>query len=274
MAFVSMPAVAPREGMPLHAPALQHSPPGAIKGTWSAAGSATALIAAGGAAIAAANNRKHGRKTPLSAMPPTVDVVPDALKGTGGPRPDDFFDPAGLARGKTEEQLLQLRAQELKHGRCAMLACLGWFHTASGTHYIGDAAARTVVSDDPLINAQQLPLAGWCQIIFTIMLFEWMFTYVVKPPKSRPWDLLGWTPVIGDENAPSWKESQLKELNNGRLAMIGFVGLVAQDLYTGDYFGGISKPYFGNAIGKEGFWDMRDFKLFGLIQVRYWDLSQ
>merc|ERR1711956_113185 len=65
------------------------------------------------------------------------------------------------------------------------------------------------------------------------MCFEWMFTYVVKPPKNRPWDLLGWTPVIADENYPDWKETHLRELNNGRLAMIGFVGLVAQDLYTG-----------------------------------------
>merc|ERR1711966_76900 len=50
------------------------------------------------------------------------------LDGTGGPRPDDFWDPVGLAKGKSDEQLLRWRAVELKNGRVAMLAVLGWFH--------------------------------------------------------------------------------------------------------------------------------------------------
>merc|ERR1719166_953974 len=124
-----------------------------------------------------ANNRKHGRKTSLSAMPPTVDEVPDWMKGTGGPRPDDFFDPAGLARGKTEEQLLELRAQEIKHGGTAMLACLGWFHTSAGVHYIGDAAARSPGSDNSLISATQVPFAAWLQI-FRMLMFGGLYDCV------------------------------------------------------------------------------------------------
>ena len=30
------------------------------------------------------------------------------------------------------QEILQLRAMELKHGRVAMLAVLGWFHVAAG----------------------------------------------------------------------------------------------------------------------------------------------
>lgn len=33
---------------------------------------------------------------------------------------------------------MELRAQELKHGRVAMLAVIGWFHVAGGFHIIGD----------------------------------------------------------------------------------------------------------------------------------------
>lgn len=270
--FLSLPAAAPRETPSLHAPAAQCAPHDVTKGTWSATGSATALIVAG-ASVVLASKKKHGRKTSLSAMPPTTEV-PEWMKGTGGPRPDDFFDPAGLARGKTEEQLLELRAQEIKHGRTAMLACLGWFHTSAGVHYIGDLAARTKVDDNPLIGAQQVPFAAWLQIFFTLMLFEWMFTYVVKPPKTRPWDLLGWTPIIGDENYPDWKETQLRELNNSRLAMVGFVGLVVADLYTGnDPASGLSKYAFGNEIGQEGLLGMQPFKFLGVINVGYWDLD-
>lgn len=40
------------------------------------------------------------------------------------------------------EEILELRAQELKHGRVAMLACIGWFHVAGGFHIIGDYVAE------------------------------------------------------------------------------------------------------------------------------------
>ena len=108
-----------------------------------------------------------------------------ALQGTGGPFADDVWDPLGLMEGKSEEQLLHWRAVELKHARVAMLACLGWFHVATGWHPIGDAAARMRVSDDPLINYTQLPIGGAFQVVFTIMCVEWLTTYVAKPPKDR-----------------------------------------------------------------------------------------
>ena len=38
------------------------------------------------------------------------------------------------------EEILELRAMELKHGRVAMLAVLGWFHVAAGYHIVGDYA--------------------------------------------------------------------------------------------------------------------------------------
>jgi len=172
---------------------------------------------------------------PASASPVALRAGPKCLEGTGGPRPNDFWDPAGLAKGKSDEQLLYWRAVELKHGRVSMLACLGWFHVAAGWHPIGDAAARTRVSDNPLINVTQLPIGGAFQLVFTIMCLEWLTTYVCKPPADKPWDILGWSDVIADEDWPDWKESQLKELNNGRLAMIGIIGLIAQCALTGEY---------------------------------------
>merc|ERR1711966_629477 len=148
------------------------------------------------------------------------------LDGTGGPRPDDFWDPVGLAKGKSDEQLLRWRAVELKNGRVAMLAVLGWFHVAAGYHPIGDAAARTRVSDDPLINATQLPMAGAWQVVFTIMCLEWVSTYVAPPPKDAPWDVIGWSRIIAKSDDDSWKMAQLREIDNGRLAMMAIVGLV------------------------------------------------
>uniref|UniRef100_A0A7S1WDL0 Uncharacterized protein n=1 Tax=Alexandrium catenella TaxID=2925 RepID=A0A7S1WDL0_ALECA len=184
---------------------------------------------------------------PGSASATEMRAGPKILEGTGGPFPDSFWDPAGLSKGKSDEQLLHWRAVELKHGRVCMMACLGWFYTASGNHAIGDAAARTPVSNDPLIAVTQIPIGGVFQVVFTIMCLEWMVTYVTKPPADKPWDIFGWSAVVY-EDEPSWKEEQLKELNNGRLAMMGFIGLVSQELITGDYAPGIIKPCFGNVI--------------------------
>jgi len=135
-----------------------------------------------------------------------------------------------------------------------MLAVLGWFHVATGWHPIGDAAARMRVSDDPLINYTQLPIGGAFQVVFTIMVTEWLFKYVCKPPKEAPWDLIGWTPkLVSDAEQPEWKERQLFELNNGRLAMVAFFGLVFQDMATGDFGPFLGTPSMGDANGVGSF---------------------
>merc|ERR1712217_182932 len=99
------------------------------------------------------------------------------MGGTGGPSAKDFWDPAGITRGKTDKELLELRAMEIKHGRVAMLACLGWFHVAAGWHPIGDYAVGVRLSNDPLVNVTQLPMGGAWQLVFTILCIEWMFAY-------------------------------------------------------------------------------------------------
>merc|ERR1711879_94896 len=208
-------------------------------------------------------------KSPLRAGPKCIE-------GLGGPFPNDYWDPAGLAKGKTDEELIHLRNVEIKHGRVAMLACLGWFHVAAGWHPIGDYAVGVRLSNDPLVNLTQLPMGGAWQVVFTIMCFEWMFTYVTVPPKDEPWDLLGWSELRpkpltdlekeklgwGDDEIPvDWEgdamEARLQEINNGRLAMFGILGLIAQDLATGDYFAGIGQICFGAKICEN--WEEWDY---------------
>merc|ERR1711988_1397415 len=177
----------------------------------------------------------------------------EVLAGTGGPFPENFWDPAGLSKGKTEKEMLELRAIELKHGRVSMLACLGWFHVAAGWHPVGDfyIGEYDVIDNNPLISLTQLPIGGIMQVVFTIMVLEWLTLYVTKPPEEKPWDILGWTDVIADEEWPRWKERQLQELNNGRLAMMGIVGLIVQDSLFGEYFKGIGQVCFGAPICEE-----------------------
>jgi len=189
--------------------------------------------------------------SPLRALTASQELI----AGTGGPLPNDFWDPAGLSTRVSEKELLNYRAMELKHGRVAMLAVLHWFHVAAGYHLLGDYAIGEKMSNDPLVSLTQLPMGGMWQVIFTIMCLEWLTTYICKPPEDRPWDVLGWKGII-DEDYPSeiwngWKRVQCQELNNGRLAMVAITGLIAQDVVTGDYFEGIGKLCFGSDLCKD-----------------------
>ena len=79
-----------------------------------------------------------------------------------------------------KEEILQLRAMELKHGRVAMLAVLGWFHVAAGYHIVGDYAVGEHLDNNPLVNLTQMPMGGIWQVVFTIMCLEWVTTYVSR----------------------------------------------------------------------------------------------
>jgi len=209
-------------------------------GVQSTLSTSTAQLAGMGVGVAAITAAMVGgratRRTKAVVSPQTaLNVMPKQLQGTGGPMPDDVWDPLGLSTNASEEQLLRWRAVELKHGRVCMLACVGWWHVAQGIHPIGDGAARATLSDDPIVSVQQMPMAAMWQLVFTIMVLEWLFEYVCIPPKNRPWDIFGWEEILTDEGqeSPDYKAAQLQELNNGRLAMIGFMGLVGTEIGSG-----------------------------------------
>ncbi|CAK9085251.1 Fucoxanthin-chlorophyll a-c binding protein E [Durusdinium trenchii] len=165
--------------------------------------------------------------SPLRALTPAQECI----AGTGGPLPDMYWDPAGITSKKSKEEILELRAQELKHGRVAMLACIGWFHVAGGFHIIGDYAVGVHLDDNPLVSLTQMPMGGIWQVVFTIMCLEWLTTYVCKPPAEKPWDILGWSDILVEDEKSIWnqfRKAELQELNNSRLAMMGIVGLITQ----------------------------------------------
>ncbi|CAJ1374181.1 unnamed protein product [Effrenium voratum] len=183
--------------------------------------------------------------SPLRALTPAQECI----AGTGGPFPENYWDPAGITSKKSEEEIKELRAIELKHGRVAMLAVLGWFHVAGGFHIIGDLATGTYLDNNPLVSITQLPMGGMWQTVFFIMCLEWVSTYVCPPPKSKPWDVLGWSDILLEDEDNYWnqfRKAEVQELNNGRLAMMAIVGLITQDLLFGDF--GEVKVCFGSQV--------------------------
>lgn len=149
---------------------------------------------------------------------------------TGVTPPVGFFDPLGLSKGKSDEIMAHYREAELKHGRVAMAACLGWYVTAAGVHPAFDSS----LSSDPLEAMKQLPTVGWLQFILGCGAIEWLAQQIKNRPGYQPGDLLGAAYWV-DNSDEGWVDYQNKELNNGRLAMLAFMGIYTQDLFFGNY---------------------------------------
>jgi hypothetical protein len=151
----------------------------------------------------------------------------------GASAPVGFFDPLGLSKGKSEETLAWYRAAELKHGRVCMLASVGiWIQGAPEQGWIPgyitkDTNALAAVSE---IYAKA-PGALW-QILLAIAAVEVLNTSI-ESKGGRPGDF-GWDPAnLRPKDEDKLDELQLKELKNGRLAMLGAAGMLYQNALTG-----------------------------------------
>mmetsp|Transcript_14555 Transcript_14555/g.22214 ORF Transcript_14555/g.22214 Transcript_14555/m.22214 type:complete len:195 (+) Transcript_14555:49-633(+) len=144
--------------------------------------------------------------------------------------PMGYFDPFGLSNGQSDETMKLYREAELKHGRVAMAACLGWYVTASGVH----PAFNSALSSDPLQAMKELPLVGWVQFVLGCGAIEWLAQQIKKRPGYVPGDILGAAYWV-DDSDEGWVDYQNKEINNGRLAMVAFMGIYVQDLLYGEY---------------------------------------
>ena len=145
----------------------------------------------------------------------------------GASAPLGFFDPLGFS--KTDKAtLIKYREAELKHGRVAMLAVLGWL-TQEHFHPLYDGK----LSSNPLKAFGEVPPLGFVQIIIFGGILEWVFALAAKQKDYVAGDYYGITARISDKDAPAWVDFQTRELNNGRLAMFAIMGEIAHAAITG-----------------------------------------
>ena len=137
-----------------------------------------------------------------------------------------LWDPLELSKNMDEQNLKLIRAAELKHCRVAMLAVVGWAWTATGTHFEGMLSTSKAVSfadmaaqPNPLLAASLMPAAGVWQMILAIGALE--VTWENKYPSSENAGYFGVPACTTDPE--KFKQLQLMELKNGRLAMIGII---------------------------------------------------
>jgi Chlorophyll A-B binding protein len=143
--------------------------------------------------------------------------------------PLGFFDPLGFAAKADAKTLAKYRESELKHGRVAMLAVLGYL-AAENWHPLYDGK----LSGNPLKALWEMPPAGAVQIIAFCGLLEYTFDAVQKAGGNAAGDIYGISGRISDKDAPAWVDFQTRELNNGRLAMMAIMGEFAHTGITGE----------------------------------------
>jgi len=166
-----------------------------------------ALLAASAAAFAPAS-QKASSKTALNAV--------DLSSKVGGLPPLGPWDPLGLAT--SDATFDTYRAVELKHGRVAMLAVLGYV-IPEIYRWPGDIAPGLKFADVPngIAALSTIPSLGWAQVLFLIGAVDY-YGFLGDFEVGKP-NLEGSTLV----------RRQTMELQNGRLAMLATMELFRHD---------------------------------------------
>jgi hypothetical protein len=129
------------------------------------------------------------------------------------------FDPLNL--GSTDAKMERYTNVEIKHGRIAMIATIGYiipgaFHWPGCENFQNGLGAFSTI-----------PLEGWIQLIAFIGAHE----ILVKPREGGmgDYDLGLGTELLVEQEPLEIERRQTVERNNGRLAMVAFMGQVVQD---------------------------------------------
>ncbi|CAE7039429.1 FCPB [Symbiodinium natans] len=184
----------------------------------------------------------------------------------GAQPPLGFWDPVGFTKDGSAENFKRRRAVEIKHGRIAMLATMGYITPELGK-FGGICASDLNFSDIPngLAALKVVPFAGWLQIFLYCGFVEFSGGLGEDAWGSkRPGDV-GWNPPLLSAGDDETKQRRLAaELANGRLAMMAIIGMFFQDGLTGSAWGDwanyTASPLraFEQELGAQpplGFWD-------------------
>ena len=174
-----------------------------------------------------------------AAASPVMQSTFDIRAMPGVTAPLGFFDPLGFSQGQSEGRVKFYREVELKHGRVAMLAALGF---VVGEHFHPLWGGNVDVPS--YIAWQETPLQDWMPLVgLVIAIHELTSVFTFNSPfggeifsirSDYASGDLGWDPLgLKPTDAAALKEMQTKEINNGRLAMIAVAGMIGQELAQG-----------------------------------------
>ena len=156
----------------------------------------------------------------------------------GAQAPLGCWDPLGLLNGADQERFDRLRYVEIKHGRICQLAFLGQVVTRAGLHLPGDIDYSGHSFDSypngiaAITGPDAIPTAGLVQIIAFVGILE---TAVMRDIEGTGNEFVGdfrngyidfgWDDFDEEEKL----SKRAIELNNGRAAQMGILGLMVHE---------------------------------------------
>ena len=164
-----------------------------------------------------------------TALKMSFEDAPGALPPFG------FFDPFGFTENIDQAKFDQYRTAEIKHGRVAQLAVIGYI-VPEIFRFPGDVAPGLPFASVPngVAAIEAIPTLGWFQIIFLIGAVDY---YGYLQPGAGKFPLA----TGADKSPEELAEQQVKEIQNGRLAMVAILELLRHDaqmvvggMYQGD----------------------------------------
>jgi len=187
---------------------------------------------------------------PKKEITPLFLIPSSSIVGRGDMVGDLGFDPLGLATSMSK--LKNYREAELKHGRLAMLAAVGWpvaeelqgpLSKALGQPDLlvkgcatgGYQCAESLTRVPSVLNGglDKISPFYWLAVIALSAGIEAYGLQIAKRDNYLPGDL-GFDPLglYASKNAAWKRDMQLKELNNGRLAMVAITGYAFNEAAT------------------------------------------
>ncbi|GMH75641.1 hypothetical protein TrLO_g7192 [Triparma laevis f. longispina] len=155
----------------------------------------------------------------------------------GAQAPLGFFDPLNLLEDADQERFDRLRTVELKHGRVSMLAITGHITTTAGVRLPGDIdlhGTSFASIGTGIKHITDVPALGWAQIFLMAGLMEF-FVMTEREDSGMKSEFIGdfrnsvdfgWDTFTEDEKT----QKRAIELNNGRAAQMGILGLMVHEM--------------------------------------------
>ncbi|CAB9523455.1 Fucoxanthin-chlorophyll a-c binding protein [Seminavis robusta] len=172
-----------------------------------------------------------------SAFAPSKDAATSSALSmgysteVGATAPLGFFDPLGLSKEGTDSaDFNRMREAEVRHGRVAMLAVTGWLTTAAGVRLPGMESmpfgfkALNAIQDQPMEVRGCVPFALGTAFFLTTVMQD------VTGDSEFPGDYRNGLDFGWDSQTDEWKtKKRTVELNNGRAAQMGILGIMVHE---------------------------------------------
>ena len=157
----------------------------------------------------------------------------------GAQAPLGFWDPLGFLDRADQETFDRLRYVELKHGRVSQLAFVGNLITRAGYHLPGKIDFNHNFADIPngiaAINGPNaVSSAGMLQVLLFVGFLEINVMTDVTADSQFRGDFRNGFDFGWDKQSPEWQANKRAiELNQGRAAMMGILGLMVHEQLGG-----------------------------------------